>query len=106
MASTRSASALSSPGWARCASTLRTPSAPKARTMPPAEALPSPIASIDYVARWRDIVERRRAQMDAAYAAAGIDNVDYWGRRAKTYRQALHSRPDEDPLFRRIVRDV
>lgn len=62
-------------------------------------ALPAPI---DFVARWRDIVGRRRAQMDAAYARAGIANTDYWARRAKNYREALHTRTDEDPFLRRV----
>jgi len=48
------------------------------------------------------MVERRRAQMDAAYARAGIDSGDYWARRAKTYREALHRRMDEDPLLQRV----
>ena len=74
--------------------------------MPPADALPPQAAPIDYVRRWHDIVERRRAQMDAAYAEAGIDNADYWGRRAKAYRQALHERPDADPFLQRVLRDV
>jgi len=69
-------------------------------------ALPPEITPIDYVQRWHDIVERRRAQMDTAYAAAGIDNADYWGRRAKTYRQALHERIEEDPFLIRVRRDV
>ncbi|HEY8172326.1 MAG TPA: class I SAM-dependent methyltransferase [Dehalococcoidia bacterium] len=64
--------------------------------------LPPEIAPIDFVARWQAIVERRRMQMDAAYAAAGIDNADYWGKRAKTYKQALHDRTDEDPFFLRV----
>lgn len=67
---------------------------------------PPEIAPIDYVRRWHDIVERRRVQMDTAYAAAGIDNADYWGRRAKTYRQALHERTEEDPFLIRVRRDV
>ena len=75
--------------------------------MPQADPALSPeITPIDYVQRWHDIVERRRAQMDAAYAAAGIDNADYWGRRAKTYRQALHERTEEDPFLIRVRRDV
>jgi SAM-dependent methyltransferase len=66
------------------------------------DSLPPEVPAIDYAKRWRDIVERRRVQMDAAYAAAGIDNADYWGRRAKTYREALHHRPEEDPFFVRV----
>jgi len=64
---------------------------------------PAPVPAIDYIARWRDTVERRRAQMDAAYAASGISNVDYWGKRAKTYREALHHRSEEDPFYLRVL---
>ena len=63
-----------------------------------AEDLPA-IEPIDYVRRWRDIVERRRVQMDAAYALAGASSEDYWAKRAKTYRQALHDRTESDPFF-------
>lgn len=62
-------------------------------------SLPPLVPSIDYIDRWQQIVQRRRVQMDAAYAAAGIVNADYWGKRAKTYRQALHQRSDEDPFY-------
>jgi len=68
----------------------------------PGDSLPPPIPPVDFVARWALIVERRRAQMDAAYADAGISNIDYWGRRAKAYREALHQRPDEDPFLVRV----
>jgi SAM-dependent methyltransferase len=73
-------------------------------TMTPhdAGALPPEIAPIDHVARWSRIVERRRVQMESAYARAGISNADYWGKRAKTYRAALHERTDEDPFFLRV----
>jgi len=64
--------------------------------------LPPEVPPIDYVARWQQIVERRRAQMDAAYAQARLENVDYWGKRAKSYRQALHQRTDEDPFLIRV----
>lgn len=67
-----------------------------------ADALPPPPLAIDYVERWRQIVERRRAQMDAAYAAAGLSSDDYWAKRAKNYREALHSRMDDDPYLRRV----
>ena len=74
--------------------------------LPADSALPPEIAPVDFVRRWHDIVERRRVQMDTAYAAAGINNADYWGKRAKTYRQALHDRADEDPFLLRVLRDV
>ncbi|HYM14022.1 MAG TPA: class I SAM-dependent methyltransferase [Dehalococcoidia bacterium] len=61
--------------------------------------LPPAPGPIDYVRRWAQLVERRRAQMDAAFAAAGQSSGDYWARRAKAYRQSLHERMDEDPFF-------
>jgi SAM-dependent methyltransferase len=67
-----------------------------------ADSLPPEIPRIDYAARWHDIVERRRAQMDAAYAASAIASTDYWAKRAKAYRQALHFRTEEDPFFLRV----
>ncbi len=74
-----------------------------ALTMPDsASNLPPEVAPIDFIARWRSIIERRRAQMDAAYASSRLDNVDYWARRAKSYRDALHQRMDEDPLLLRV----
>jgi SAM-dependent methyltransferase len=66
------------------------------------EALPPEIPPVDGLRRWKDIVERRRVQMDAAYARAGIDSADYWGRRAQAYRAALHERTDEDPFLVRV----
>lgn len=75
--------------------------------MPRTDApLPPEVPAIDYVQRWRDIVERRRVQMDTAYAAARINNADYWGKRAKAYRQALHERIDEDPFLLRVLAAV
>jgi SAM-dependent methyltransferase len=71
-------------------------------TTPEAGALPPEIAPIDYLQRWADIVNRRRVQMESAYSAADVSNVDYWGKRAKTYRAALHERTDEDPFFLRV----
>lgn len=67
-----------------------------------AEPVPPPVPPIDYVQRWHDIVERRRVQMDNAYEAAGRTSGDYWARRAKQYRQALHERSDTDPFFLRV----
>ena len=67
-----------------------------------ASALPPEVRPIDFIARWKQIVERRRAQMYAAYARSRIKNADYWGRRAKSYREALHQRMDEDPFLIRV----
>ncbi|MBI2723785.1 MAG: class I SAM-dependent methyltransferase, partial [Chloroflexi bacterium] len=64
--------------------------------------LPPPPEDIDYIARWEQIVRRRQVQMDTAYAQSGLKNVDYWGRRAKQYRAALHTRMEEDPFLVRV----
>jgi SAM-dependent methyltransferase len=64
--------------------------------------LPEEPAAIDYVERWRQLVDRRRVQMEAANREAGIEAADYWARRAGRYRDALHARMDEDPLFLRL----
>lgn len=69
----------------------------RARAMP--DARTPEVPAIDFVARWAALVERRRVQMETAYANAGLQNVDYWGKRAKSYRQALHDRMEEDPFF-------
>ncbi|MEX0750919.1 MAG: class I SAM-dependent methyltransferase [Dehalococcoidia bacterium] len=74
--------------------------------MPNNSDVPPQPEPIDYVARWQQIVARRRVQMDTAYEASGLKNVDYWGRRARQYREALHSRPDEDPFFRSVAAAV
>jgi SAM-dependent methyltransferase len=74
--------------------------------MPPdSGTIPPEVEPIDYVARWTAIVERRRVQMEAAYAAAGLERVDYWGRRAQAYRGATHARTHEDP-FVPVVRQA
>ncbi len=68
---------------------------------PPPEVVP-----VDFIERWRQIVDRRRVQMETAYAASGIENADYWGKRAKNYRQALHGGTERDPLLLRLLGDV
>ena len=70
------------------------------------DSLPPEVPPIDFAERWRLIVERRRVQMEAAYAASGLQNVDYWGRRAKNYRDALHIKTEQDPLLLRVLRDI
>jgi SAM-dependent methyltransferase len=37
--------------------------------------------------------------MDAAFAAAGQSSGDYWARRAKAFREAMHARSEEDPFY-------
>lgn len=66
------------------------------------DPLPPDVPPVDYIERWRQMVERRRIQMESEYAANGVVNSDYWGKRAKNYRQALHARTDEDPFLMRV----
>lgn len=68
--------------------------------------LPPAPAPVDYVARWGEIVERRRVQMDAAYAAAGRTSEDYWGRRATSYRAATQAMTPHDPFLPRVLARV
>lgn len=67
---------------------------------------PPEIVPIDFVERWRQIVDRRRIQMERANAAAGINSADYWARRAPAYRKSLHERMDEDPFLLRVLQSV
>ncbi len=64
--------------------------------------LPPEVPAIDYVGRWREIIERRRVQMETAQAHAPRSGDDYWAKRAKQYRKALHERTDEDPFLVRL----
>jgi len=70
------------------------------------DALPVIPPTFDAVSRWQAIVERRRAQMDAVYAEAGMSSADYWARRAAAYRKSLHERVDQDPFFMRVQASV
>jgi SAM-dependent methyltransferase len=45
------------------------------------------------------LVERRRIQMDAAFAASGQSSGDYWSKRAKAFREAVHAHSEEDPFY-------
>lgn len=64
--------------------------------------LPPEVPQVDYIGRWRDIVERRRVQMETAQAHTPRSGDDYWAKRAKQYRAALHERTDEDPFVLRV----
>jgi SAM-dependent methyltransferase len=61
---------------------------------------------VDCVERWRAIVERRRVQIEAAAEHAGRSGDDYWGRRAKSYRDATHGLTEDDPFPRAVLRHV
>jgi len=54
------------------------------------------------VARWREFVEARRRQMDAAYARLNRSSADYWARRAQRFRQGHTVIDMEAPLVQRV----
>src|SRR6266571_3123868 len=53
---------------------------------------------------WRELVERRARQMDAAYASLQRSSADYWARRMANRNSALRRRaaPD-DPLLQTVL---
>lgn len=60
---------------------------------------------VDYVARWQALIDARREQMDAAYAAVGRTTTDFWAHRAGQFRD-FSRRHREDPLLRRLLQEV
>ena len=62
----------------------------------------SPVEPIDFIERWRRIVEDRRRQTDAAYARLGRTTADYWARRAGRFAAfSRESRPD--PFLEKVL---
>src|SRR3972149_11747674 len=60
---------------------------------------------IDFIDRWRRIVEERRRQTDDAYARLGRTTRDYWARRAGRF--AAFSREDHpDPFLDKVLAHV
>jgi SAM-dependent methyltransferase len=62
----------------------------------------TPLEPIDYVERWRRIVEERRRQVDAAYARLGRTTTDYWARRARGFA-AFSRESRSDPFLERVL---
>ena len=57
---------------------------------------------IDFIERWRRIVEERRRQTDAAYARLGRTTADYWARRAGRFAAfSRETRPD--PFLEKVL---
>ena len=52
---------------------------------------------------WRELVERRRRQMDAAYAALDRSGKDYWARRLNRASMLRRRAADEDPLLQMLL---
>ena len=62
----------------------------------------SPVEPIDFMERWRHIVEERRRQTDAAYARLGRTTADYWARRARGFAAfSREARPD--PFLEKVL---
>lgn len=62
----------------------------------------TPLEPIDFVERWRCIVEERRRQVDAAYARLGRTTTDYWARRARGFAAfSREARPD--PFLEKVL---
>jgi SAM-dependent methyltransferase len=62
----------------------------------------NPLEPIDFVERWRCIVEERRRQTDAAYARLGRTTADYWARRARGFAAfSREARPD--PFLEKVL---
>ena len=60
---------------------------------------------IDFIERWRGIVEERKRQTDAAYERLGRTTADYWARRAGRF--AAFSREDHpDPFLDKVLAHV
>jgi SAM-dependent methyltransferase len=65
----------------------------------------SPLEPIDFIERWRRIVEERRRQTDAAYARLGRTTTDYWARRARGFAAfSREARPD--PFLEKVLVSV
>jgi SAM-dependent methyltransferase len=60
---------------------------------------------IDFIDRWRCIVEERRRQTDAAHARLGRTTADYWARRAGRFATfSREGRPD--PFLEKVLAHV
>jgi SAM-dependent methyltransferase len=52
--------------------------------------------------RWREVIDSRARQMDAAYARLGRTSADFWDRRARGFHRATKDTIATDPLFLRL----
>lgn len=64
----------------------------------------NPPLPIDYIDRWRSIINARRVQHDAACAAQGRTTDDYWARRAVGYQKFVReSAGGSDPFVELLL---
>lgn len=57
------------------------------------------VEPVDYAERWRQIVEARRAHMDALYARLGRTTANYWARRSDFFRPSARRQLGPDPFL-------
>lgn len=62
----------------------------------------NPLEPIDFIERWRRIVEARRQQTDAAYGRLGRSTSDYWARRADRFA-AFSREAGPDPFLDKVL---
>jgi len=51
------------------------------------------------VQRWKEILDARAQQMDAAYARLGRTSADFWDRRARGFHRSTKDTMTSDPLY-------
>ncbi len=60
----------------------------------------------DAVRRWQELVDRRRRQIEAASAAAGLAREDYWAGRAAQYARSIREIDRDDPFVGLVLQRV
>ena len=58
------------------------------------------------VERWKEILDARASQMDAAYARLGRTSADFWDRRARNFHRTTRASAASDPFFLRLQREA
>ena len=58
------------------------------------------------IERWKEIVDARAQQMDAAYAQIGRSSANFWDRRAKGFQRATKDSARSDPFYFALWNEV
>lgn len=58
------------------------------------------------VERWRELLQARAAQMDAAYARLGRTSADFWDRRARGFHRSTRANASDDPFYSHLRKYV
>ena len=54
------------------------------------------------IERWRELLDARAQQMDAAYIELGRTSADFWDRRARNYHRSTKATVAQDPFFLKL----